>query len=326
MAPAMTGTASPSPFPPSPPRAAHALFGLPPSGLVDPHPGARQFSPLIPGSEALEEVAPGSLAGMVMLAAGGTPERRYDLALMLRALAPGAPFTVLAPKDMGGSRLAAELTGFGCTFTESAKRHHRICAGTRPDQPAGAEAALALDAALTEGAPRLLPDLGLWSQPGLFSWNRLDRGTALLLEALPVLSGRGADLGCGIGVLAHGVLASAKVSRLHLLDVDRRAVDTARRNVGDPRVEVFWTDMRGGLPFDGLDFAVMNPPFHDAGTEDKTLGRLFIERAAGALRPGGQLWMVANRHLPYEAVLKPLFRRATTVVERHGFKVITAQK
>ena len=38
----------------------------------------------------------------------GTLERRYALALILRALKPGAPLTALAPKEKGGSRLGKE--------------------------------------------------------------------------------------------------------------------------------------------------------------------------------------------------------------------------
>ena len=304
----------------------HGLFGLPPQDLVardlpSMAPGARQFSPLLPGGgPGLDEEAEGSLAGMVMLAAPGTIERRYDVAAMLRALAPGAPFTVLAPKDMGGSRLARECEAFGCVVGYSAKRHHRICVGSRPARLVGVEEALA------EGAPRRLDDLGLWSQPGIFSWNRIDPGTALLLEALPGLSGKGADLGCGIGVLAHGVLANPKVTRLDLIDIDRRAIAAARRNVDDPRAHFAWADVRAGIGLANLDFVVMNPPFHAAGTEDKTLGQTFIRRAAEALRTGGRLWLTANRHLPYESVLKPLFKRVNPLIEAHGFKIVEAQK
>ena len=85
------------------------LFGHPPAGLVAVPPDAQQSSPLLPGSADLTDLPEGTLAGMVMLAAPGTLERRHDLAAMLMALAPGAPFTVLAPKDMGGARLAGEL-------------------------------------------------------------------------------------------------------------------------------------------------------------------------------------------------------------------------
>ena len=296
------------------------VFGLPPLELVEISPDVRQFSPLIPGSASLEDVPVTSLAAMTMYAVPSTIERRRDLALMLRALRPGARFTALAPKDMGGSRLRAELVAFGCTVDESAKRHHRICAGERPDTLCG------LDAAIAEGNPLRLDDLGLWSQPGIFSWNRLDPGTSQLLDALPALHGVGADLGCGNGVLAHGILASSDVERLHLVDLDRRGVEAARRNVDDARAVFHWEDVRRGLPFEKIDFVVMNPPFHDAGSESKGLGTAFIERAAGVLRTGGALWLVANRHLPYEKVLRALFRRNETMVEAHGFKVFMAQK
>ena len=302
-------------------RPIHGLFGQPPAPLADIAPDARQFSPMHPGAASLDAVAAGSLAGMVMLAAPGTAERRHDLAAMLVALARGAPFTVMAPKDMGGSRLGEELARFGCDVTETAKRHHRICTGHRsatlPDTIA---------VALDEGAPRRLDDLGLWSQPGIFSWNRLDPGTALLLATLPKLSGKGADLGCGIGLLAHGVLASPKVGKLDLIDLDRRAVEAARRNVVDPRVAIHWADVKSGTGLTGLDFVVMNPPFHDGGSEDRTLGQMFIRRAAEALRNGGHLWLTANRHLPYETVLKPLFKQVTTVAEANGYKIIEAKK
>ena len=296
------------------------LFGHPPSALAEVPDGAQQCSPLIPGSADLAGLG-GVLPGMVMLAAPGTLERRHDLAAMLRALAPGAPFTVLAPKDMGGARLAGELARFGCTIEESAKRHHRICVGTRPVASEG------IDEALTDGAPRRVEALGgLWSQPGIFSWNRLDPGSALLVRELPRLAGRGADFGCGIGVLAHGVLASEKVVSLDLIDLDRRAVEAARRNVGDPRARFTWADILATRDLKGLDFVVMNPPFHDGGTEDRSLGQAFIRRAAEALRPSGHLWLTANRHLPYEAVLKPLFKTVRLVAEANGFKVFEARK
>ena len=239
---------------------------------------------------------------------------------MLRALAPDAPFTALAPKDMGGARLRGALGAFGCRVDESAKRHHRICSGTRPRLIEG------IDAAIVDGGPRLLDEFGFWSQPGIFSWNRVDTGTALLLGALPLLSGIGADLGCGNGILAHGILASSDVERLHLVDIDRRAIEAARRNVDDRRAHFAWASIRSNLPFEKLDFVVTNPPFHVAGSEDKRLGAVFIERAADLLRTGGTFWMVANRHLPYEKVLKTSFRRVAAETEGHGFKVFSAQK
>ncbi len=258
---------------------------------------------------------------MTMLAPPGTAERRYAMASALKALAPGALFAVLAPKDKGGSRIGAELSAFGCAVEESSKRHHRICVAARPGVLTG------IEAALEGGAARFVEALGLWSQPGVFSWNRPDPGSALLAEHLPAPAGRGADLGCGAGVLSIAALASPKVAELSLIDIDRRAIEAARRNLGDPRARFFWADARredAGL--DALDFVVTNPPFHDGGAEDRGLGKAFILRAAKLLRRGGALWLVANRHLPYEAALKPLFRQVALKIESGGYKIFEALK
>jgi 16S rRNA (guanine1207-N2)-methyltransferase len=282
---------------------------------------AIQFSPLAPGAAALEAETPESLAAMTMLAPPGTVERRYAIALTLRALAPAAPLTVLAPKDKGGSRIGAELGSFGCTVEERSKHHHRICVGACPGALTG------IEEALEGGAPRFIDSLGLWSQPGVFSWNRPDPGSALMAENLPALAGRGADLGCGGGVLSIVALTSPKLAELSLIDIDRRAIEAARRNIEDRRARFFWADARReDADLQELDFIVMNPPFHDGGAEDQNLGRAFILRAAKMLRKGGALWLVANRHLPYESALNPLFRQVELKVETGGYKVFEARK
>ena len=294
------------------------VYGAPPAELAETPTGAIQFSPLVPGARRLEEQDEETLGHMVVLAPPGTVERRYTIAQALRALVPGGGLTVLAPKDKGGSRIAKELAAFGCDVTETSRRHHRICVCPRPAHPAG------LDEALADGGPRLDDALGLWTWPGVFSWNRLDPGSALLAEHLPPLSGRGADFGCGIGILARTLLASPQVQHLTLIDIDRRSVDMASRNIDDPRAQARWADIRNGIDLTALDFVVMNPPFHDGGAEDQGLGQTFIRRAAETLRPGGVLWLVANRHLPYEAALKSLFRRVTPKVEAQGYKIYEA--
>ena len=73
-----------------------------------------------------------------------------------------------------------------------------------------------------------------------------------------------------------------------------------------------------------LDFVVSNPPFHDGGAEDRRLGQAFIAKAAAMLRKGGVLWLVANRHLPYERPLAEAFARVRPVADRDGYKVFEA--
>lgn len=300
--------------------AAACVYGAPPPQLAEAPAGAAQVSPLVPGAGALEDLAPASLERAVVAAPPGAIERRYVLARVLAALRPGGALTALAPKHKGGARLRKELEGFGCAVSEEGRRHQRICQTVRPEAPAG------LGAAIAAGALQYSEALELWTQAGVFSWDRPDPGTERLVAALPPLAGRGADLGCGLGGLARAVLASAEVTHLDLVDIDRRAVDAARRNVADPRAQLHWADARVAPELADLDFVVMNPPFHAGGVEDRGLGQAFIRRAHRVLRRGGAFWLVANRRLPYEGVLRELFARVTAVGEDGAYKIYEARR
>jgi 16S rRNA (guanine1207-N2)-methyltransferase len=309
------------------------LYGRPPA-VFDPPGAATQTSPLIPGSTPLESVAEGSIDEIMIYAPPGVLERRYTLALALRALKPGGRLDVMAPKDKGGSRLKKELEAFGAEVGESAKAHHRRCVVIKGEDLKG------LDEAIEEGAPRVMSQasgLGeFWSQPGVFAWNRIDPGSGLLIKTALLyqgvdlaLKGAGADLGCGIGILGATVLAEGqwpKVTSLRMIDLDRRAIEASRKNVTDPRATFEQADVRTLEPAGDLDFIVTNPPFHDGGAEDKRLGQTFIRQAAAMLKKGGVMWLVANRHLPYEAEINEAFKRVRMAADAGGYKVFEAVK
>jgi len=108
------------------------------------------------------------------------------------------------------------------------------------------------------------------------------------------------------------------------------ALDLARGNLAAEgngvAIGFHWHDVAAGLPTQ-YDFIVTNPPFHAQGREERTdLGRAFIAAAAEALRDGGRLLLVANRHLPYEAGLAARFEHVRTLAQEHGFKVVEAVK
>ncbi|MCX7513874.1 class I SAM-dependent methyltransferase [Frateuria hangzhouensis] len=194
-----------------------------------------------------------------------------------------------------------------------------------------------LDAALLAewaalDAPRRIAG-GYLSRPGLFAWDRIDAASAMLASHLPPdLHGRVADLGAGYGYLAAQVVAHCPdVTALDLYEAEARAIEPARTNLAEAvtasgrklAVEVHWHDVTAGLPR-RYEAIVSNPPFHQGRADLPALGRAFIEAAADALQPGGRLWLVANRHLPYESTLASRFARVRTVAMQEGFKVIEA--
>jgi 16S rRNA (guanine1207-N2)-methyltransferase len=91
-------------------------------------------------------------------------------------------------------------------------------------------------------------------------------------------------------------------------------------------VHVYWQDVAAGVP-ERFDAIVCNPPFHALGRGDRPdIGRAFIAAAAQALNPGGRLWLVANRHLPYEQALTEGFAEVNIVAQNAGFKIVQATK
>lgn len=298
---------------------AEAAYGHPPPALAKVPAAAVQTSPLEIGARGIETLTEGAVSRFTVLAPPGTLERRYVLAQALRSLAAGGELVALAPKTRGGARLAAELSTFGCDVRQNAKAHHRICRVARPAVPIG------LEGAIEAGGPQWVTELGLWSQPGVFSWDRIDPGTALLAAQPWSPAGSGADLGCGVGLLARQILKSELVAGLRLIDIDARAIAAAQSNITDPRASFLQHDLRRP-PASGLDFVVMNPPFHQGGAEDRRLGRQFVETAAAMLKPGGVLRLVANVALAYEDTLVAYFAEVRSIAREDGYKVLEGVK
>ena len=165
------------------------------------------------------------------------------------------------------------------------------------------------------------------TRPGVFSADGIDTASKLLGDHLPPKLGAVvADLGGGWGYLGTRVLERDSVERLHLVEADHAALDCARDNLRDARAQLHWDDATRWRAPEALDSVVMNPPFHSGRAADPDLGRAFIGNAARLLKPAGQLWMVANRHLPYEAALSDLFKQVTEAAGDNRFKILHAAR
>ncbi|HYW05560.1 MAG TPA: methyltransferase, partial [Longimicrobium sp.] len=75
-----------------------------------------------------------------------------------------------------------------------------------------------------------------------------------------------------------------------------------------------------------FDVVVSNPPFHVGKATDLDVPAQFIRDAARVLKPGGRLFMVANRTLPYEAWVEACFGSYRILVDGREFKVIAATR
>ncbi|MDE0590682.1 methyltransferase [Halocynthiibacter sp. C4] len=173
----------------------------------------------------------------------------------------------------------------------------------------------------TEVAP------GFVTRPGVFSADGIDPGSKILADLLPEKLGADvADFGAGWGWLSAQVLTRESVKSLHLVEADHAALECVRENIADPRAEFHWADVTRYKSLPAFDTVVMNPPFHTSRAADPAIGKAFLAAAARFLKPRGHLWVVANRHLPYEADLNELYRNVEEVGGDNRFKVFHASQ
>ena len=260
-------------------------------------------------------------------------QREEARALLARAVARCAPGgTVLAcmANDEGAKSGESDLKALMGLSGNLTKQHCRAFWSTH--DPARIDASLLAQWSTLDAPRTLLADSedAFVSRPGVFAWDRIDAASALLVAHLPDdLAGRAADLGAGWGYLSRALLRRCPgIASIDLYEAEARALDLARRNLDGARVPLafHWHDVATGLP-QRYDVIVSNPPFHAQGRADRPdIGRAFIAAAADALSPRGRLWLVANRHLPYEQALDARFAQVRTVAQANGFKIVEAIK
>ncbi|WP_026929490.1 class I SAM-dependent methyltransferase [Glycomyces tenuis] len=165
----------------------------------------------------------------------------------------------------------------------------------------------------------------LTTSTGVFSGGRLDPGTSVLLNKVvpPEEAGTFLDLGCGYGPIS-AVLARREDAEVWAVDVNRRALDLARRNTakapGTVRVAT-----PGEVPREvSFDEIWSNPPIKVGKEALHELLETWLPR----LKPGGVAWLVVSKHLGADSLARWL-AGAGWAVDKHasakGYRVLKVE-
>ncbi|TIO05857.1 class I SAM-dependent methyltransferase [Mesorhizobium sp.] len=259
----------------------------------------------------------------LVLAGRHRGQNELRIAEAVERVAPGGLIVIAGAKDDGIASLRKRIDEL-VPLDGHLPKHHGIAFWFR--RPADAAAAVALRA----GNPGLLVEGRFRTAPGMFSFDKIDAGSKLLVENLPNdLRGSVADFCAGWGYVAAEVAAgSPGLSALDLYEADFDALEAAKGNIGSTMAEpnFFWIDLLSEPVERRYDAIVMNPPFHRSRAAEPEIGAGMIRAAAKALKPGGRLFMVANRQLPYEPVLAAAFSSHAEIARDGMFKIFAARR
>lgn len=167
----------------------------------------------------------------------------------------------------------------------------------------------------------------------VFSGNRLDIGSRFFLQHLPRIEGpsRIVDLGCGNGVVGLIAAQINPQSEMVFVDESYMAVASAKTNFnaafGKPRKADFLVnDGLDSMPADNADLILLNPPFHQQHAIGDTTARRMFRQSRDCLKHGGELRIIGNRHLAYQAKLQRLFGNCRLIASNSKFVIHSAVK
>jgi 23S rRNA (guanine1835-N2)-methyltransferase len=177
-------------------------------------------------------------------------------------------------------------------------------------------------------------EVTLRNRANVFSRKQLDDGSFLLLRRLPRTEAaiKVVDIGCGSGALSLGVAAFFPAAEIFGTDESYQAVASARDNLArtpwaaDRNIRFEVAVDLAVVASGSVDLVVCNPPFHQHQAVAVEMAEEMIGWAQRVLKPGGEFWLVGNRHLGHQARLTTLFGNCAVEDNDDRFVVLSCVK
>ena len=167
------------------------------------------------------------------------------------------------------------------------------------------------------------------SLPGVFSHGSLDVGTQLLLESMPTITGKQVlDFACGAGVIGCYLAKRQPNLQVSFSDINGLALYACQKSceLNGMTANVKPSNGLNEWHAERFNTIVTNPPFHTGVETDYQITETFIKAVGKHLLTAGQLFLVANRFLPYPELLDKHLQRHADLARSSKFCVYQARK
>ncbi len=266
----------------------------------------------------------GSLDALFLRLAKEKPVNHHVINEAARLLVPGGRLYLAGTKQQGlktYAKHAAERLGVGAGVKKHGNDYLAVIGrGSRLGVPLDDRDYAALRPAVTDG------DLTFHTKPGLYGWDQVDEGSALLVQHLSQFVSAPPqsvfDLGCGYGYLSLHAWRQWRPQRIVATDNNAAALLACRRNFDVQGIagEVLAGDCADGID-GGFELVLCNPPFHQGFGVERDLTERFVAAARRLVARGGTVAFVTNAFLPIERVAQGHFGRVEPVAATTRFKL-----
>ena len=166
------------------------------------------------------------------------------------------------------------------------------------------------------------------SDRGVFAKDRVDFGTHVLLQHLPLFQKETIlDLGCGVGVIGLLIAKAHPHTHVTLSDINTRALDLATENVKQNKIKntsLIHSDVYQNIP-QPVDFIVTNPPIR-AG---KNVVHAMVLGGFDHLNMGGMMMVVIQKKQGADSLMKRMkevYGNVDVVAKEKGYFILKSQK
>lgn len=177
-----------------------------------------------------------------------------------------------------------------------------------------------------------------YSKPGQFGWNKIDKGSAMLMEFFPQFlasfknpPGTLLDLGCGYGYLCCKALQHP-FDHVVATDNNAAAIIATQKNlelhgvtVDGTNVAVIADDCAQSIK-ERFHCIICNPPFHQGFSVSQDLTDKFLLTTQRLLKNSGRALFVVNQFIPLEKKAQSKFADIVVAENAMGFKLVTLAK